>query len=217
MRSHRISRLLLLLCAAAPASPLNARIYKLEDEANRVTIYSNMPIRPSVAKPELPKTVEMPKKSDSANLIELPRIDPPKSKASTPIQDIHPLTTKPGLPKAVEVPKKPEPVETVEHSRIDQPKSKLSTPIQDAVYPPVPMSETGFSSQIKPTSSIDYPRISPIVQRTRDSERLAILNNELQLEQTALAEAVSRNAPEEILRRYRTNIEALRREISNSK
>ncbi|WP_151633895.1 hypothetical protein [Noviherbaspirillum aerium] len=216
MRSNRISRLL-LLCAAVAAFPLNARIYKLEDEANRVTIYSNMPIRPSAAKPELPKPAEPPKKPEPANVIELPRSDLPKSKISTPIQEIRPLTAKPELLKSVELPKKPEPGNTIELPKIEPPKSKLSTPIQDAVSPPIPLSETGVSTQISPTSSVDYPRISPIVQKTRDSERLSILNNELQSEQTALAEAEARNAPGEILRRYRKNIEALRREISNSR
>lgn len=60
-------------------------------------------------------------------------------------------------------------------------------------------------------------RIPPAVQKVRDGERLSILHNELQLEQAALADALSRKAGSEIIHRYQSNIEALKREIALTK
>lgn len=60
-------------------------------------------------------------------------------------------------------------------------------------------------------------RIPPAVQKVRDSERLSILHNELQVEQAALADALSRKAGSEMIHRYQSNIEALKREIALTK
>lgn len=161
MKLFYLFRLISFICMGAAALPLYAAIYKLDDHVNRVTIYSNMPIRPAPVKTDVSKPLP-----------------------TTPTAPITPTTPtrEPGAP----------------------------------VPQPPPASATVSA---KPTSSAmnDYPRISSAVQKTRDNERLAILNHELHLEETALADAVSRNVAGDIIRRYKANIEALKREIGYGK
>jgi hypothetical protein len=63
----------------------------------------------------------------------------------------------------------------------------------------------------------EFKRIPSSVQKVRDTERLSILLNELQLEQAALADALSRKAGSEMIHRHQSNIEALKREIAMTK
>ena len=67
--------------------------------------------------------------------------------------------------------------------------------------------------QGKITSPVNFPRVSQGEQKARDLGRLAILNDELQIEQKLLAEAGSKNADSATLHLHRSNIAAIQREI----
>lgn len=149
MKLHQFLRVIPLIFLSATTLPSHARVFKYEDQVNRVTIYSNMPAPPAPAETVLPKT------GPSAPARESEFTSPQKRASGTNV---------------------------------------IATP-------------SGPDSH-------DYPRISPTRQKARDSERRAILSHELQLEQAALAEARSRNAPDEIIYRYKANIEALKRELA---
>jgi hypothetical protein len=62
-----------------------------------------------------------------------------------------------------------------------------------------------------------FPTISAGTQRERDSERLTIIEEELRAEQTALDEAVAKDAAADVIRRYEANIAALQREVDRLK
>lgn len=172
MRAFHSPRFILLICLGAAASSLHATIYKLEDHVNRVTIYSNMPLRPVLIKTDTPKqapTITTVRRQETPQPQPQPQPQPPVASTGT--------------------------------------SSAAGTG-----------TDTGSGTGAKPIGSAinDYPRISPVVQKTRDSERLAILKHELQMEETALADAVSRNATEETIRRFKANIDALKREIRSA-
>lgn len=98
----------------------------------------------------------------------------------------------------------------------DEPKPP---PAKEADIPllQTPTPSPGISARPAGSASTDYPRISPTVQKTRNGERLSILIHELQMEETALNDAVAKNAAADIIHRYKSNIEALKREIGNAK
>jgi hypothetical protein len=62
-----------------------------------------------------------------------------------------------------------------------------------------------------------FPTISAGTQRGRDSERLIIIEQELRAEQSALDEAVAKDAPLDVIRRCESNIAALQREVDRLK
>lgn len=175
MRVFHSLQLMLPICLGGATSSLHATIYKLEDQVNRVTIYSNMPISPVPIRTEIPK---LPPPNAAVRGQEAPLPQP--------------------------VPQQPQPPPAAS--------TGSSTPAGTEA-------NTDSGTGAKPIGSAlnDYPRISPVVQKTRDSERLAILRHELQMEETALADAVSRNAAAETIRRFKTNIDALKREIRSAR
>ncbi len=63
----------------------------------------------------------------------------------------------------------------------------------------------------------DFPKVSPVVQKERDTDRKKILEDELKAEQVALKEANDKKAAAEIIARHKVNILALEREITNVK
>jgi len=72
------------------------------------------------------------------------------------------------------------------------------------------------SSSLIPTTYKGFPRVSPEVQKERDSERRRILKQELAWEQAKLDDAIENKAASDVVQRYKGNIEALHREISNT-
>jgi hypothetical protein len=164
---------------------VHATIYKAEDAVNRVTIYSNVPIRLAPAKAESPELMPP-----------IPRATLKPAQSPTPAP----------APKSAPVPAPaPAPAPTP---------TPTATKVAEMPHP-IPKSKVGFKSSGSIAS--DYPRIAPAVQKARDSERLAILANELQSEQAGLAEALSRKAATGVIQRYTSNIEALKREIEYTK
>jgi hypothetical protein len=63
----------------------------------------------------------------------------------------------------------------------------------------------------------DFPKVSPVLQKERDTDRKKILEDELKAEQLALKEANEKKAAAEIIARHKINILALEREITNVK
>ncbi|RZI40344.1 hypothetical protein EGT07_23665 [Herbaspirillum sp. HC18] len=63
----------------------------------------------------------------------------------------------------------------------------------------------------------NFPRVAAATQKERDTDRRKILNDELQSEQVALADAIARKAADDTVQRHKANIAALQREISNIK
>jgi hypothetical protein len=68
-----------------------------------------------------------------------------------------------------------------------------------------------------PVTQSNFPRVTPVIQRERDSERRRILSEELLAERSALNDAVERQAPDVVIRRYRANVSALERELDNTR
>lgn len=62
-------------------------------------------------------------------------------------------------------------------------------------------------------SPLTYPRISKVEQQRRDDDRRGILMDELKAEAAALGKA----ADPDTIRRHRTNVASLKREIANIK
>ena len=67
------------------------------------------------------------------------------------------------------------------------------------------------------STAANFPSITVEMQKERDLDRRKILYEELQSEQSALNEASARNEAVESLQRHKTNIDALKREISNNR
>ncbi|WP_228535973.1 hypothetical protein [Noviherbaspirillum malthae] len=184
LKLRLFSHLVLLICTSTTSSPVHATIYKAEDAINRVTIYSNVPIRLAPGKAEAPELMPP---------IPQATLKPAQSPTPAPIPKSAPASAPTPTPT-------PTPTATAKVAEVPH---------------LIPKSKVGFKSSGSIAS--DYPRIAPAVQKARDSERLAILANELQLEQAGLAEALSRKAATGIIQRYTSNIEALKREIEYTK
>jgi hypothetical protein len=63
----------------------------------------------------------------------------------------------------------------------------------------------------------DFPKVSTVAQRSRDSERRSILREEMEAEQVALAAAIQKKAAADIIHRHEANIVALQHELANTK
>lgn len=87
------------------------------------------------------------------------------------------------------------------------------TPDASGVVRPTP--RHGESRVISVPSG--FPRVTPAMQTSRDSERRRILDDELQSEQAALTAALQGNAASDIVQRHRSNIAALERELHNTR
>lgn len=66
-----------------------------------------------------------------------------------------------------------------------------------------------------PFTPTDFPRISTATQKSRDTDRRRILNDELESEKIALNEALAKSAEQDTVHRHKSNIEAIMREIAN--
>lgn len=61
-----------------------------------------------------------------------------------------------------------------------------------------------------------FPRVSSAAQREYDSDRRRILQEELELEKSALNDAIGKGASEDIVHRHQANVAALERELDRT-
>jgi len=66
-------------------------------------------------------------------------------------------------------------------------------------------------------SPVNFPKLSPEVQKDRDSDRKKILEEELKTEQIALKNASEKKVDVDIIARHKVNVAALEREIATIK
>jgi hypothetical protein len=97
----------------------------------------------------------------------------------------------------------------VSHKAPDHRPSRTAVSAKKTSIKPTP------ADSIIPSSYRDFPRVSPEMQKARDSKRRRILRHELAWEQAALDQAVENKVAGDVLRRHRENIESLHREIRN--
>ena len=85
------------------------------------------------------------------------------------------------------------------------------------VEEPTPIKRVSTNTRLVPATYNGFPRVSAEIQRERDSERRRILKEELVWEQTKLDQAIENKSASDVVQRYKGNIEALHREISNTR
>lgn len=81
---------------------------------------------------------------------------------------------------------------------------------------PVSMSMPGAGQKPRQPTPADFPRVNTDQQKARDSDRRAILEQELGIEQKNLADA-RQGAQQDKVQLHERNIESIRRELANLK
>lgn len=91
------------------------------------------------------------------------------------------------------------------------PPRSIQSPIESQVSP-VP-AEKKVAAKTKSVPA-NFPKLSPEIQKERDSERKKILDDELKAEQLALKNASIQKTDTDTIARHKQNIVALEREIA---